>query len=533
MADGTSIGKLVVELTADSRGLTTATRSAQTSLNDLGKTVSGLSAIFKTYIGAAVIAQLARFTVESIRATATLSRMAQEAGITTEQLQRLSFAFRDTSVNQEQLAQATITFARNLAELNSGTGQFLSFLRNSAPALIQQFKGITDVNQAFDALAGVLNTMPNKFDQQRLATAALGEAGAKLTNELEKGAEAFRKTKESATNVISEDLIQKSRELDVKFKELTETLGNFAQRAAVAAATAFGLVSMSASDLRKEIDKQYASIQLTNRGISELNAKGKDTKVLNEALAKQIANLNALQQQEADLINKTAVAIGTVTGARTLDNDAIAKAQLRLQEYLDRMQGIPILFDQSGLAGELFAERMIRSQELVRASTEKTYEVQFKLAQMRLQLQRSEQEAILQTAGVAAQALTTLFPKSKAAAIAAAVINTAVSITRALSEVPWPWGVVQAALYAAMGAAQIAAIRSTSLSGGGGTPSASAGTGGAAAAPAEAPQARSLHIQGIDRAALFSGAQLEQLIVAINQEVQNGATLISTRNIPT
>jgi hypothetical protein len=43
---------------------------------------------------------------------------------------------------------------------------------------------------------------------------------------------------------------------------------------------------------------------------------------------------------------------------------------------------------------------------------------------------------------------------------------------------------------------------------------------------------RALFIQGLDPAALFSGRQVEDLIRAINTEVQNGATLISTRNLP-
>lgn len=59
-------------------------------------------------------------------------------------------------------------------------------------------------------------------------------------------------------------------------------------------------------------------------------------------------------------------------------------------------------------------------------------------------------------------ALTTIFKGNKAASIAAAVINTAVAITKALSAYPPPWSFAMAALQAAAGAAQIAAIKSTS-----------------------------------------------------------------------
>jgi hypothetical protein len=150
-------------------------------------------------------------------------------------------------------------------------------------------------------------------------------------------------------------------------------------------------------------------------------------------------------------------------------------------------------------------------------------------------MRRQEQQAMLDTATMAAQALTALWPKQKGAAIAAAIINTAVGVTRALATLPPPWSFAQAALIGAMGAAQIAQIQSTNADGTGAAVAA-APSATAAPAPAEAPEGaqsgRSLNISGIDPAAIFSGKQLQELIGAINQEVRNGVTLISTRNIP-
>jgi hypothetical protein len=137
---------------------------------------------------------------------------------------------------------------------------------------------------------------------------------------------------------------------------------------------------------------------------------------------------------------------------------------------------------------------------------------------------RQEQQAMLDTASMAAQTITALWPKQKGAAIAAAIINTAVGVTKALSSAPPPWNFVQAALVAAQGAAQIAAIRSTNEDGAGG------GTTTPAAAPAEptVDMGRSLTINGVDPGALFSGGQVRGPIEMINEEVRNGATLISS-----
>jgi hypothetical protein len=170
---------------------------------------------------------------------------------------------------------------------------------------------------------------------------------------------------------------------------------------------------------------------------------------------------------------------------------------------------------------------------LVNAATQDQGAVASRIAQMNLMLQRQQQQAILSTASQAANAITQLWPKSKGAAAASAIINTAVGITKALSEVPWPLNWIQAGLVAASGIAQLTAIRSASPTGGGANPSVGGGGGSMPAAAEGAPAGRSVTIQGIDPAALFSGRQVENLLGIINEEVANGATLISTRNINT
>lgn len=532
MADGTTLGKLTVELAIDASGVDRGAKQASQALNNVEKSSISLTKVLGALAAAFSIQQISQFVSQNIQAAASLSRMAEQAGISTRELQQLNFVFRDTGVSQDQLAQATATLARNLDELKSGTGTFLSFLKNTSPHLIAQFKNVKDVSGAFDELSRAISGIPNRFDQQRLATAALSEAGAKLSGELAKGVDQFKKTKESATNVISDDQIQKARDLDTKFKDLTTTLSNFAVQAAVVGASLLFNLKRTLTDVEAELRKTSSDIALLNIELATNNRLTAQQRVNMQ----QLISLHTARQEELikeeDVLRRKNETQQKSNDKDREGNDLIAIAQLRLAEYLDKMAGLPVIFDQSGLAGEMFAERMVKAQNMVAAATEKSFEVAFKQSQLRLQLQRNEQNAILQTASIAAQAITTLFPKSKNAAIAAAVINTAVSITRALSEVPWPYNLVQAALHAAMGAAQIATIRSTSLSGGGSTPSVGAGAGVGAAPTAAIPVSRTLTIQGVDPAALFSGAQVEKLIQSINNEVQNGATLIATRNLP-
>jgi TP901 family phage tail tape measure protein len=118
--------------------------------------------------------------------------------------------------------------------------------------------------------------------------------------------------------------------------------------------------------------------------------------------------------------------------------------------------------------------------------------------------------------------LAKAFGNSKAFAIAAAIINTAESVTKTLATYgATPWGIAAAAAAAAAGAAQIATIRKTTKT--------SSGGGGGGGAPAVNPQAAApqqqqgvtINLQG-ER---FGRDQVRGLIEEINKAVSDGAVL--------
>jgi hypothetical protein len=127
---------------------------------------------------------------------------------------------------------------------------------------------------------------------------------------------------------------------------------------------------------------------------------------------------------------------------------------------------------------------------------------------------------------------------NKGLAIAQAVQNTAVAQTRALAElgpIAGPpvaasiaaWGKVQIALIAATGLGQIAGL------GGSSAPRAGGGSGSGtdvSTSTDTAPPSRAIHIT-LEKAALYSAEQVQELMDVINEEVRNGATLISTENV--
>lgn len=128
-----------------------------------------------------------------------------------------------------------------------------------------------------------------------------------------------------------------------------------------------------------------------------------------------------------------------------------------------------------------------------------------------------------------ATTITDIFGKSKGAAIASAIINTAVGITKALSSSPPPYNFAMAALVAASGVAQIASIRSTTQDGGGGGStgaSASAASQAAATSPASAAPQQTLNVVGINPNSLFTGDAVRNLATQFMQFQKDGGKVI-------
>jgi len=119
--------------------------------------------------------------------------------------------------------------------------------------------------------------------------------------------------------------------------------------------------------------------------------------------------------------------------------------------------------------------------------------------------------------------ITTVFGKSKAAAVASGIINTAVGVTQALRTYPPPLSFVMAGLQAAAGAAQIAAIRSTTESGGTAAPAPSSAAPVAAAAPINNS---TLYVEGINPGQMFTGAQMRELASSMIDFQKQGGKIV-------
>jgi hypothetical protein len=284
----------------------------------------------------------------------------------------------------------------------------------------------------------------------------------------------------------------------------------------------------------QEIATITTRIQTIQNEIGRLNERFSRGRVDLEQYNLQMEQLNLRLANAKSRLHELQIGPFTTTvnlpQAPAMDPFALEKAQTALDRIMDRLSGQRDIFDPINLSWEEHSRVVQQALAQIDRAHESGHRKEHARFRIEQNLRRQEQQAILDTVTATANAITAIWPKQKGAAIAAAIINTAVGVTNALKQGVPPWNFAQAALIAAAGAAQIASIRSTNEDGSGST--ASPTPTQAQAEPEQAAPSRSLFIQGVDPAAFFSGRQVEELIRSINSEVQNGATLIATRNLP-
>lgn len=569
------IGALRVVLSMDAGQFESGSQKAGKSLSAMEKAAANAAKVIGVSFTAAVAA-MAYAAKQAIDFADEIGKMSQRVGIGTETLSGLAHASDLAGLNLQGLDGALDRFNKTIAEsarFGSDAAQAFNALgiavagRNTEAILL-------DVADRFAGFADGAN-------KSALAMQLFGRAGADLLPLLNQGRAGIEASTEEARRfgiVISAEAAKKAEDFNDAITRLQAVMRGLATDVGLLAA---GPMTALINALREFIElnreamgtagawaRHFLDLGALQHATDEWERMGRAVRDLHEHRQKILKDgtVEDLREIETQLRHATAAMaaayekmneirsgrsqIGpwqtTVTPAlpEAPNVEAIKTALELIRQQLDetraRLGGtqqsllFSYLYGTDGSPAAItdeFLSAMARVDEAVGAGAITAQQAGRQKRDLALQ----EQGHITSTARLAASTLTTVFADNKAAASAAAAINTAVGITEAL-KLPPPFSWAQAGLIAAAGAAQIATINSTSKSGGGNSPSvsggsASGGSGEGAAAP-EAPS-RSLFIQGVDPAAMFSGQQLEGLIEAINGEVQNGATLISTRNVRT
>lgn len=565
------IGALRVTLGMDAGEFHSGADKANKKLSAMDKQAAASAKI----IGAALVAAAGAMvyaTRQALEFADNIGKMAQRVGIGAETLSGLVHAAALADVNIQGLDGALDKFNRTLgdsAKLNSEADRAFSALgvsvRNAAGQMRPTEEILLDVADRFAGFADGAN-------KSALAMQLFGRAGADLIPLLNSGRAGIKDAAEEARRFgvsVDKDFAKNAEAFNDSITRLKAALNGWAMDVAkTVAGPGAELINWLAdatskwrelhnesTDKAGEWLKLFGQMGALQSATAEWERMGRAVRDLHETRQKILKDgtVEDLRDIEAQIRHATAAMaaaeekmkdirsgrtqIGEWRTTVTVEQPEapnVEAIQQALEERLATVRATGLAMKDAledalnpdfrpfliGLDSTADKFRMV--EDAARANA-----IGFREAsKLFIDLKKQERQAIADTATMFGQTLSTVFKKSKAAASAEAIINTAVGITKVWREVPWPLNLAQAAMVAASGVAQLAAINSASESGGGTAPSATGGASGDAGA-AEAPS-RGLTIMGVDPGHMFSGVQVQRLIEAINGEVQNGATLISS-----
>lgn len=565
MTTSVEVGGIVVRLLADAKQLEAALSKGSADLKKFGgeadKTgrqvkasadattsaitgvVTRLGGLLAAYVSVSSAIQAFNNAMSNVTA---LDHLSQATGVGIERLSELRNIALAMGVDFDTLGRTLAQFGPRMNEaLSSPTSRGSQALRALGVEVRDAQGNIRQLDELLPTLAERFSQFANGSNKAAISAALFGEeAGPKmlaLLNKGKDGLEEIRRTLGSTYTAEDVERVRSYREalasLQVVFEKAVITIARFFDafmRHRGAMPGAEGEVERLTEAVRRQEMRVRSLSEVMDSSMRLRGRIAQGDKDAHERAQVTLEDLRGQLAAEQALAAMRESAYGQrqrqVQQAPAMDPFALEKAQIALDRIMERLSGQRDIFDSINLSWEEHSRVVQQALAQIDRTHEQGHRREAARHRLAMDQRRQEQQSILDTVTATANAITAIWPKQKGAAIAAAIINTAVGVTNALKQGVPPWNFAQAALIAAAGAAQIAQIRSTSETGGSSTAAPTP-----TAAPVEAQEAgpsRSLHIQGVDPASWFSGRQVEELIRSINTEVQNGATLISTRNLP-
>lgn len=348
------------------------------------------------------------------------------------------------------------------------------------------------------------------------AMAAMNAAWAGLVNKVMEGVAAIREAWNSIATTFGADPIPAYSPNMQKF--VADTKAAAADSAAAVAATKADLDNLLSQPLPSEgldawladiQEKSLAAAQATIDARKAMTEGGEDTDA-------PFGGTGAAEKLAEQMETRLATLREALLTEEEAERNSYAQRMLDLQEFLEA--GMITRQEYDDLSERAQQEHHDRMVEIARRAAEEEI-------RMRNQVLIS----VGQIFGSIGQIIGSFGEKnlaaSKAFATAQALINTYVAVTEALrSPAGFPVNFALAAAAAAQGFAQVAAINSTNKGSKSPITAGGAGASGAAgSAAAGSTKAVTINLSGDT----FGKAQVKSLVEQINQEISDGATLLS------
>jgi hypothetical protein len=169
------------------------------------------------------VRELFEFTQSVIENAASLEHQSQMLGISTDELQRWTYAASQTGVDAEAAAKGLKFLNKNVGLAALGDKEAVKHMRSLGVGIKDAGGNVRPTTDILADFSDKLAALPNQQERTALATKLLGREGAALLPVLQNGSQALRDMYADVEELgggFSEDLVKSAHETEVQEKRL-------------------------------------------------------------------------------------------------------------------------------------------------------------------------------------------------------------------------------------------------------------------------------------------------------------------------
>lgn len=323
-----TIGRLAVQITADTAGLASGLTAAGRQTDAFESRLGGLTSKLKL-LGPAAIAAGGAFAIGMVRSVANtadeLSKLSARTGVAVEDLSRLQYAAGLSGVSNETLTASIDKLSRGMADAANGTGTAAEAFKAMGLSVKNQDGTLKSQSEMMSELAEKFANYADGAEKTALAQQIFGRSGAQLIPLLNSGAQGLKDMADESDrlgNTISGDTAKAAERFNDNLSRMTTLAGGLARELS-------GPMIQSLADV-------------TDRMIEAQRAGRGFLGVLSSIFESSVGNRKILDQAAADIerINQ-AIATMLITSNGRLN----PKQQLDLQNLSTELQKATANYD--------------------------------------------------------------------------------------------------------------------------------------------------------------------------------------------
>jgi len=212
----------------DIEGRNKTTKAFKQVNSSMSKLTAGAAKLGVALAGAFAVGKIGAFGKQTLAAADAIGKFADRAGISTDELQKMRYAFDLAGVGVEAVDKGLLNFGKRLGKAHQGIGALKGGLKGGEEALLDMLMATDSQSEALDVIFKAMGAATTQRRKLAIADAAFGMSGLRMTAAFREGSKVFFQMKNEAAAlgvVLDESMIRKAEELNDQMGKVSKVIG--------------------------------------------------------------------------------------------------------------------------------------------------------------------------------------------------------------------------------------------------------------------------------------------------------------------